>query len=93
MVLIILNIFVRCMSCITSINTNVFLITIIGLEISGLTRQFPSFFPTQEKQSEAEKPVSVSRYTKGDVDAFSREPFVVHFQAPKTGKNKQGKRC
>ncbi len=31
---------------------------------------------------------------KGDVDAFSREPFVVHFQAPKTGKNKQGKlRC
>lgn len=78
------------MSCITLINTNVFLITIIGFG-NVLQDNFPLFFLHRKSKAKLRNHYQYPDTQKGDVDAFSREPFVVHFQAPKTGKNKQGK--
>lgn len=82
--------------CITFINTNIFLITRTVFFFQALQDNLPHFFfPLSYRKSTAKliKQYQYPDTQKGDVDAFSREPFVVHFQAPKTGQIKQRKTC
>uniref|UniRef100_A0A672N9G5 Deoxyribonuclease n=1 Tax=Sinocyclocheilus grahami TaxID=75366 RepID=A0A672N9G5_SINGR len=55
--------------------------------LATLNRQFPSFlffFSHRKSKAKLRNQYQYPDTQKGDVDAFSREPFVVHFQAPKT---------
>lgn len=86
--------------CITFINTNIFLITttVFFFFIKALQDKLPHLFssPSPSYRKSTAKLIKQYQYPdtqKGDVDAFSREPFVVHFQAPKTGQIKKRKTC
>lgn len=55
------------------------------------TRTGAPSFPVLSYRTDSVRLINQYQYPdtqKGDEDAFAREPFVVHFRAPKTGNMK-----